>query len=148
MLTSLLVKGAELRPEDLAELRPEARLFACSSPDEPFLRERPRRCQLFRVAQAASVDHGTSRLGAFDDSHVGAPDTALARWHEGKVVAVPEHMSSLRVIAADRLALAVDVGSIRFRSAGSGLLIFGELFALFGWYCAHGLVTIMQKRWR
>ena len=120
-------EGAEIGAEDLAELRPDARLFACSSPDEPFLRERPRRCQLFRVAGAGPIiDARTSRLGAWDDSHVvDTPhDTALARWHEGKVVAVPDHMSELRQVAADRLALAADVGSIRFRSAGSGLLIF------------------------
>lgn len=110
-------EGEELA--DLQQLWPDQRLYVCSSPDEPFLRNRPKRCQLFRVAHAqqAATPAAWTSLPA-------AQDAAIAGWHEGKVVAVPNTMADLRAVAAERLGLADEVGSIRFRSAGSGLLIF------------------------
>jgi hypothetical protein len=119
--SSLLDEEGEEVTDVLTQIRPGQRLFVCSRVDEPFLRERPKRCQLFKVAHA-----GPAALPAWEVSVPvqDAQDAALARWHEGKVIAVPETMTELRAVAAQRLDLDAEVGSIRFRSAGSGLLIF------------------------
>eukprot|EP01043_Picozoa_sp_COSAG02_P002252 COSAG02_NODE_51_length_44689_cov_29.477361_24_plen_251_part_00 len=103
---------------DLQQLGADQRLFVCGGADEPFLRNRPKRCQLFRVAHAdaAATLHGWTTVPSVQDA-------AVARWHEGKVVAVPNTMADLRAVAAERLGLG-EAESIRFRSAGSGLLIF------------------------
>ncbi len=110
---------------NLQQLEADQRLFVCSDAGEPFLRNRPKRCQLFRVAHAdAAAATPPKRTTVPMWTTVPAvQDVAVARWHEGKVVAVPKNMADLRAVAAKSLGLE-QVENVRFRSAGSGLLIF------------------------
>eukprot|EP01043_Picozoa_sp_COSAG02_P019333 COSAG02_NODE_926_length_15856_cov_13.975566_11_plen_318_part_00 len=108
---------------DLQHIEADQRLFVCGGADEPFLRNRPKRCQLFRVAHAHAAEVTPPTRPPTWATVPNVQDAAEARWHEGKVVAVPKRMTDLRAVAAKSLGLG-EVENIRFRSASSGLLIF------------------------
>ena len=104
-------EGEEVR--SVADIRHEQTLFACAAADEPFLRQRPRRCQVFRCS-----------LGGERGGSGGAARWQPDRWHQGKVLPVPERMRELQAAAGAALRLTkVEETAVRFRSASTGQLI-------------------------
>ena len=101
-------EGEEVR--SVADIRHEQTLFACAAADEPFLRQRPRRWQVFRCGERGGSG-GAARW---------QPD----RWHQGKVLPVPERMRELQAAAGAALRLTkVEETAVRFRSVSTGQLI-------------------------
>ena len=103
-------EGEEVR--SVADIRHEQTLFACAAADEPFLRQRPRRCQVFRCSLGERGGSG------------GAARWQPDRWHQGKVLPVPERMRELQAAAGAALRLTkVEETAVRFRSVSTGQLI-------------------------
>ena len=104
-------EGEEVR--SVADIRHEQTLFACAAADEPFLRQRSRRCQVFRCSAG-------ERGGGSGGAARWQPD----RWHQGKVLPVPERMRELQAAAGAALRLTtVEETAVRFRSVSTGQLI-------------------------